>query len=59
MPTYFYPFILGLAAVIAATLLKRRPGQSDGDRLASKILYVVAVGCVIVGVVARWLFVNY
>jgi hypothetical protein len=59
MPTYFYPFLFALVAVVVAMVLGRRPGLGEADRLASKILYVVAVGCVIVGLATWWLWDHY
>jgi hypothetical protein len=59
MPTYLYPFLFAVAAVVAATLLKRSDGRGEADRLASKILYVVALGCVVVGFATWWLSNNY
>jgi hypothetical protein len=56
MPTYVYPFLFAIAAVVVALILKRRPNEGEADRLASKILFVVAVGCVIVGFATWWLW---
>jgi hypothetical protein len=59
MPTYFYPFLLAIAAFAVGSLLKRRPDQGEADRFGSKILYVVAIGCVVVGIATWWLWNNY
>jgi FtsH-binding integral membrane protein len=54
VPTVVFPFLFAIVAAVAAALLAR----SDRDQpagFASKILYAVAIGCVIIGIATWWL----
>lgn len=54
LPTEAWPFIFAVIAAGAAAFLGRhRHGEPLG--IASVMLYAVAIGCVIIGVVTTWL----
>jgi hypothetical protein len=54
LPSSYLPFVLAILAVVVGFVLNgRRHGEAD--HLASRILYVVAVGCVIIGFATLWL----
>ena len=60
MPTYVYPLILAVLAVGAGFLFAHRHGHDDEpNALVSKILYAVAVGCVVIAIATYWLWNNY
>jgi hypothetical protein len=52
IPTEFFPFIFAILAAIGGLVFSRR-GQGEAMHFASRILYAVAVGCLIIGV---WVF---
>lgn len=52
VPTYVYPFILAVIALVAARLLG---GPVKEKSFPGWILYAVAIGCVIIGFATMWL----
>lgn len=52
IPTEFYPFLFAVLAAIGGLMFSRR-GQGEAIHFASRILYAVALGCLIIGV---WVF---
>jgi hypothetical protein len=57
VPTYVYPFVLAIIAVIAAKLLVGRVRDDPGS-FPGWILYAVAIGCVVIGLATMWLDQN-
>ena len=54
LPTYVWPFIFAVIAVIAARVLVGRVGDDAGS-FPGWILYAVALGCVIIGFATMWM----
>ena len=57
IPTYVFPFLFAIAAAIGGFVFSRRH-SNDPDSLVSNILYMVAAGCVIVGIATYWMYNN-
>jgi hypothetical protein len=58
IPAYAWPFILAVIAVVVGFVMNGR-AHGEADHLASRILYMVALGCVIIGFATIWLSHRY
>ena len=54
LPTYAYPFIFAVIAAVAGRLLVGRV-RDDAASFPGWILYAVAIGCVVIGVITMWM----
>jgi hypothetical protein len=58
VPTYVFLFILAIIAAVTGRVLAGRVRDDPGS-FPGWILYAVAAGCVILGLVALWMEHNY
>lgn len=54
LPTTFYPFLFAVIAAVAGAVLARSSRDQPAG-FASTVLYAVAAGCVIIGVLTWYL----
>lgn len=54
LPTAVWPFFFAVVAAVAGFMIHRRPKDDPGG-FPERILYALAVACVILGFVAIWL----
>lgn len=54
IPTYVWPFVLAVIAVVAGRMLAGDARQ-DPRTLPGWILYAIAAGCVVIGMATWWL----
>ena len=55
VPTFVWPFVLAVIAVLAGRMLSGGRVKDDAASLPGWILYAVAIGCVIIGIATWWL----
>jgi hypothetical protein len=58
LPLYVYPFILAVVSALAGRFLVGRVRDDPGS-LPGWILYAVALGSTLIGLIAFWMDYNY
>jgi len=54
IPTYVYPFVLAIIAAVVGKLMTGNV-RDNAASLPGWILYALAIGCVVIGLVLLWL----
>jgi hypothetical protein len=54
LPTWVFPLILAAVAALVGWMFTQRQ-TAEPNSLVSRILFMVAIGCVIIGIATWWL----